>query len=64
MSSLIHRWLGLLCNLCSAELYVRSIKLHLPISGLDAELMVSHTREAMLYQDSKDARVASASIVV
>lgn len=42
----------------------RSKKLQLPISSLEEEFRVSRTREALVYQDSRDSRVASASIVV
>lgn len=39
-------------------------KLQLPFSSLEEEFRVSRTREALVYRDSNDARVASADIVV
>ena len=64
ISCYLRRWLGLPFSLISAALYGRSNKLQLPISGLVEEFRVSRTREALVYRDSSDSRVASAGIVV
>ena len=64
ISSNLRRWMGFPRSLCSAALYGRTNKLQLPFSSIDEEFRVSRTREALLYRDSKDPRVASAGIVV
>ncbi|KAF1380358.1 hypothetical protein PFLUV_G00162830 [Perca fluviatilis] len=64
ISCYLRRWLGLPFSLISAALYGRSNKLQLPISGLVEEFRVSRTREALVYRDSSDSRVASAGIMV
>ena len=64
ISSYLRRWLGLPRSLTSAALYSRRNKLQLPFSSLEEEFRVSRTREALLYRDSSDTRVASAGIVV
>lgn len=64
ISSYLCRWLSLLRSLSSAVLYGRSNKLQLPISSLDEEFRVSHTREALLYWDFKDSRVAATGIMM
>lgn len=62
--SYLRRWLGLPRSLTSAALYSRSTKLLLPFSSLEEEFRVSRTREALVYRDSSDTRVAAAGIVV
>ncbi len=64
ISSYLRRWMGFPRSLCSAALYGKTNKLQLPFSSLDEEFRVSRTREALLYWDSKDSKVASAGIVV
>lgn len=64
VSGYLRRWLGLPRSLCSAALYGNTTKLQLPFSSLDEEFRVSRTREAMMYRDSKDSRVAAAGIKV
>ena len=64
ISSFLRRRLGLPRSLCSAALCGETNKLQLPISSFDEEFRVSQTREAMLYRDSNDSRVASADIMV
>ncbi|XP_049324773.1 uncharacterized protein LOC125789951 [Astyanax mexicanus] len=64
ISSYLRRWLGLPRSLTSAALYGKSNKLQLPFSSLEEEFRVSRTREALVYQDSSDTRVAAAGIVV
>ncbi|XP_048863711.1 uncharacterized protein LOC125738598 [Brienomyrus brachyistius] len=64
ISSFLRRWLGLPRSLTSAALYSRSNKLQLPFSSLEEEFRVSRTREALVYRESSDSRVASAGIVV
>ncbi|XP_053183947.1 LOW QUALITY PROTEIN: uncharacterized protein LOC128367182 [Scomber japonicus] len=64
ISCYLRRWLGLPRSLTSAALYGRSNKLQLPINSLEEEIRVSRTREALVYRDSKDSRVAAAGIVV
>lgn len=63
ISSYLPRWLGLPRSLTSTALYGRYNKLQLPFSSLEEEFRVSRTREALVYRDSNDARVASADIV-
>ena len=64
ISSHLRRWLGLPRSLSSAALYGSSNILQLPFSGLKEEFMVSRTREALLYRDSKDPKVSAAGIEV
>ncbi|XP_061896860.1 uncharacterized protein LOC133645950 [Entelurus aequoreus] len=64
ISSYLRRWMGFPRSLCSTALYGKTNKLQLPFSSLDEEFRVSRTREALLYRDSKDFKVASAGIVV
>ncbi|XP_061571176.1 uncharacterized protein LOC133424524 [Cololabis saira] len=64
ISSHLRRWMGFPRSLCSAALYGKTNKLQLPFSSLEEEFRVSRTREALLYRDSKDSKVASAGIVV
>ncbi|KAK0135126.1 hypothetical protein N1851_029059 [Merluccius polli] len=64
ISSYLRRWLGLPRSLTSAALYGRSNKLQLPFCSLEEEFRVSRTREALVYRDSSDTRVAAAGIVV
>lgn len=60
---LVKRWLGLPRSHTSTALYGRYNKLQLPFSSLEEEFRVSRTREALVYRDSNDTRVASADIV-
>ena len=64
ISSYLRRWLGLPRSLSSAALYGRSNTLQLPFSGLTEEFMVTRTREALQYRESRDDKVASAGIQV
>ena len=64
VSSNLRRWLGLPHSLSSCALYGKRNKLQLPFSSLDEEFRVARTREALLYCDSKDSRVALAGITV
>lgn len=64
ISSYLRRWLGLPRSLTSAALYCTGNKLQLPFSSLEEEFKVSRTREAGMYRDSSDARVASAGVKV
>lgn len=57
-------WLGLPRSLSSAALYGSSNSLHLPFSSLSEEFVVTRSREAMQYQDTKDSKVAAAGIEV
>ena len=63
-NSYLWRWLGLPKNLNSAALYDTSNALQLPFRGLMEECVVSRTREAISYSDSKDPKVAAAGIEV
>ncbi|XP_075904972.1 uncharacterized protein LOC142903304 [Nelusetta ayraudi] len=60
----LRRWMGFPRSPCSAALYGKTNKLQLPFSSLDEEFRVPRTREALLYRDSKDSKVASAGIMV
>ena len=40
------------------------MQLQFPFKGLEEELVVSRTREAMLYKDFKESKVAAAGIEV
>ena len=64
ISSYLRRWLGLPRSLSSSALYGTSNILQLPISGLAEEFMVSRTREALQYRESRDPKVAAAGIQV
>lgn len=64
ISSYLRRWLGLPRSLSSAALYGSSNILQLPFSGLTEEFMVTRTREALQYRESRDGKVASAGIQV
>ncbi|XP_063058826.1 uncharacterized protein LOC134452393 [Engraulis encrasicolus] len=64
ISSYLRRWLGLPRSLSSAALYGSSNTLQLPFSGLTEEFMVTRTREALQYRESRDVKVASAGIQV
>ncbi|KAL6469714.1 hypothetical protein MHYP_G00208330 [Metynnis hypsauchen] len=62
ISSYLRRWLGLPRSLSSAALYGSSNILQLPFSGLTEEFMVTRTREALQYRESRDEKVASAGV--
>lgn len=64
ISSYLRRWMGFSRSLCSAAMYGKTNKLQLPFRSLDEEFRVSRTREALLYRDSKDSKVATAGNVV
>ena len=60
----LRRWLGLPRSLIRAALYCTSNALQLSSKGLVEEFVVSRTREAMLYRNSKNLKVAAAGIEV
>ncbi len=64
ISSYLRRWLRLPCSLSSSALCGTSNILQLPISGLAEVFIVSRTREALQYRESRDPKVASAGIQV
>lgn len=64
ISSYLRRWLGLPRSLSSAALYGSTNTLQLPFIGLSIECVVTQTREAMQYRDSRDPKVAAAGIKV
>lgn len=64
ISSYLRRWLGFPRSLSSSALSGTSNILQLPVSGLVEEFMVTRTREALQYRDSRDPKVASAGIQV
>ena len=51
-------------SLSSAALYGSANILQIPFSGLFKEFVVTRTRAAMLYRDSRDPKVAAAGIEV
>ena len=64
LNSYLHKWLELPRSLSSAILYATSNVLQLSFKGLVEEFVLSQTKEAILYRDSKDPRVPAASIEV
>ena len=64
VSSYLRKWLGLPKCLSSAALYGKTNTLQLPFKGLKEEFMVTRTREALQYRDSKDPKVATAGIEI
>lgn len=64
VNAYLRRWLGLPRSLCCVALYGRSNKLLLLISSLNEEFRVAHTRETVLYRDSRDSKVESSGIMV
>lgn len=64
ISSYLRRCLGLPRTPCSSALYGTSNILQLPISDLTEDFIVSRTREALQYRDSRDLKVASAGLQV
>lgn len=56
-------WLGLPRSLSSDALY-GSNSLQLPLSSLSEEFVMTRSREAMQYRDSRDSKVAAAGIEV
>ena len=64
INSYLRRWLVLPRSLSRAALYGTSNALQLPFKVLMDEFVVSQTKEAMLYRDSKDPKVAAAAIEV
>lgn len=63
ISSYLCRLLGLPHSLKHSFVW-ETTNLRLRFSSLDEELRVSWTREVMLYQDSKDSKVASGGIML
>ncbi|XP_038131552.1 uncharacterized protein LOC119776958 [Cyprinodon tularosa] len=64
VSQYLRRWLGLPKSLSTIALYGHSNKLQLPLTGVTEEFKVTRAREVLLYRDSADTRVSSASITV
>lgn len=64
INQFLQRWLGLPRTLSSIAPYGHSTKLQLPIHGLSEEFKVTQAREAMMYQDSSDVKVALVGIFI
>ena len=64
VSGYLRRWLGLPRNLSSAALYGSTNAVQLPFKGLKEEFLVTRTREAIMYRDSKDPKVSGAGIEI
>ena len=64
ISSYLRKWLGLPKSLSSAALYGTTNTIQLPFSSLKEEFVVTHTREAILYRDSRDLKVSGAGIEI
>ena len=64
ISGYLRRWLGLPKSLSSAALYGTTNVIQLPFRGLKEEFVVTHTREAILYRDSRDLKVSGAGIEI
>ena len=64
ISGYLRRWLGLPKSLSSAALYGTSNAIQLPFRGLKEEFVVTRTREAIMYRDSRDLKVAGAGIEI
>ena len=64
INSFLRRWLGLPRSLSSTALYGTSNALQMPFKGLVEEFKVSRTREAIMYRNSKDPKVAKAGIEI
>ena len=60
ISGYLRRWLGLSKSLSSAALYGATNAIQLPFRSLKEEFVVTCTREAILYRDSKDLKVSGA----
>lgn len=59
ISRFLRRWLGLPQFPSSIALYGHSTKMQLPISSLSEELMVTRTRELIMFRDSSEMKVAT-----
>ena len=64
ISSYLRRWLGLPKSLSSTALYGTTNVIQLPFRGLKEEFVVTHTREVILYRDSRDLKVSGAGIEI
>ena len=64
ISSSIRKWLGLPRSLSSTALYGKTNPIQLPVKGVVEEFKVSRTREAIMYKNSKDPKVANAGISI
>lgn len=62
ISFYLRRWLCLPCSHTSTALYGRSNKLQILIGNLEDEFRVSQTKEALVYRDSSDSRVAGIAV--
>lgn len=61
-SGFFQKWPGLPLSLTSGTLYRTINTMQLPFSGLTQEFKVAHTREALLYRDSRDLTMYSVVI--
>ena len=64
ISSSIRKWLGLPRSLSSTALYRKTNPIQLPVKGVVEEFKGSRTREAIMYKNSKDPKVANAGISI
>ena len=64
ISRSIRKWLGLPRSLSNTSLYGKTNPIQLPVKGTVEELKVSRTREAIMYKNSKDSKVANAGISI
>ncbi|CAJ1076455.1 uncharacterized protein LOC119791846 [Xyrichtys novacula] len=64
VSKFLRKWLGLPRSLSIIALYGKNNMLKLPISSLNEEFKVSHTREVLQYRESSDPKVSQAGIEV
>lgn len=64
ISRYLRRWLGLPRSLSSTALYDVSNTLQFSLGGIVGEFKMARTRQAILYRDSKDPKVAEARIEV
>lgn len=64
ISRYLRRWLGLPRSLSSTALYDVSNTLQFSLRGIVGEFKMARTRQAILYRDSKDPKVAEARIEV
>ena len=64
ISGYLWRCLGLPKSLSCVVLYGTTNAIQLPFRGLKEEFVVTHTREAILYRDSRDLKVSGAGIEI
>ena len=64
ISGYLRRWLGLPNSLSSAALYGITNAIQLPFRGLKEDFVVTRTRQAILYRDSRDLKVSGAGIEI